>query len=308
MAYLVQDNFQSYSPGNGYPSGFVNNGTVFQSYFTDASSIAQPPDFDTFWERSGIIYVLQGDIQYPVLADTGSTLSTDTSVFWATLGSGAQFGSPIGMASLYNATPAPALSTEVMTLVLESDASITISAPGAVSVNTLLPFFSANCWTYFQMDVSCSAYLSGGVAYLQLTVSLAVNGNVVISGAVFQTTLAVLGLPTGTAQVSQWGYQGGSSLNKSYFGEFAITNDLQAFPTWPFPGSPINNRISGVNTEVVKIPDTSVRNMRLSGANTEVVKAPSNRNMRLSQLVVEIIISTAGSANYPQYIKPRNRP
>lgn len=308
MAYLVQDNLQSYSPGNGYPNGFVNNGTVPESFFVDASSIGAPPGYDTFYERSGILYGLEGAIQWPALADTGSTPTATTTMIWATLGTGQQFGSIIGRASLYNATPSPAISAEVLTMTVEQDASITISAPGAVSVNTLLPFFMANVWTYFQLEVQCGSYSSGGITYLQLTVSLAINGKTIISGAVLSTDLVVLGLPTGTAEVSQWGFQGGSSISWCYFGELAIANTLLPFPTWPFPGSPINTRLSGLNTEVVLTPASAARNMRLSGANTEVVKAPSNRNMRLSQLVVEIIISTAGSANYPQYIKPRNRP
>lgn len=305
MSYFVKDNLQGYAPGSGFMSGWYANGIVFVSEFVEASSIAEPPGFNTFWERPGIIYELFGNAAYPTLASTGSTLTSDSSIFWATLGTGGT--GPI-MVSLYNASPVPTpgAAINVLSMVLQPDASISITAPGATPVNTLLPYYFANVWMYFQLEVSCGSYTSGGQTFLSIQVALAINGETVISGVTMLTNLIVANLPSGTPQISQWGIEN-AQLGTSFLGEIAFTNDLQPFPTWPFPASVVNMRISGVNSELIKAP--SSRNMRVSGFNSELIKAPSNRNMRLSQLVVEVIRKTSSSGGVlPEYVKSHNWP
>lgn len=277
-SYLFNDTFQSYSLGNGTPTGFWQDGVVFTSQFRQFAS----PGLSG---NTGIVYALFGTIAWPVNSLTGGTVVTSTSVFWSSLG----FGQNTGTLQLAYVGPGPNYNTVVpLQVIYEFDGSVSVLVAGAPKVNSLISVVQQNVWMYNQLVVSVGGVIIGGVQYLAFDFAMSVNGELVLNSSGFITSAVVVNATVGIG-INQWQF----TVGNSYLGEIVATSDLQSIPFYPNPGSPLHARNSQLAVEVIKM--NQFRQGRVSQLAVELVKAPNSRNARTSQIIVELILKN-GSA------------
>jgi hypothetical protein len=299
-AYIFQDNLQSYSPGPGAPTNFNGLGIVFESEFFDFTTGPHPTPAPGFYERTGIGYGLFGQIAFPLNADLAAFPTAVTTVVWATL---SQNFNP-GLLSLSSTDPSnPTNQTVLLGMNLEGDASVSITAPGATKVNSLAPIPWQETWLLFQLVAGFGSTLVGGTAVVTVSVDLAVGGQILLSGALLVTNIAVSSLWNSASSVNQWIFTGVS--NGQFFGEFSGTTDAQTLPFYPFPASTVNSHLSQA---IVELGEITPSNARVTQGIVELMgESPSNA--RLTQAIVELIHSLGGGAGvFPEYVKRHHAP
>jgi hypothetical protein len=281
-AYVFNDNLQSYSPGSGYPNGFFGNGVIFQNEFISGSASPTPSPVG-FFENTGIYFAFAGDtLTYPVDTSLGGGTS-QTSVAWWGFGKDPQFA-PGGL-TLVSASPvSPYPGVTLLTVQFETDNSISVIAPGAQSINSLIQAFDYFTWTFFSVTASFGQTLVGSIEVVTVTVSVYVNGVPLISGVTLVTNYPVASLWNGSPGINQWNFI------TAIYGYLAGTTDLQALPFYPAPVSPITAKAPQLIAEFANLP------------NPPYAWTP--------QLIVEIIIAGFVQAGgvFPEYIKARARP
>lgn len=279
------------------PSGFHGLGIVFLSEFSTPPSPTPAPGY---YERTGIVYELFGQIAFPLDVDLALYPTNQTTVCWATLSNN---GKP-GTLNLFSTDPAnPISGAQILaSVVFEADASVSIAAPGAPKINSLVPIFPYNTWALFQLTAFFGSVLIGGQFYVSITASLAVNGKVLISSGVFVTNILVSGLWNAAPSANQWVFTG--AANGQFFGEFAATQTIETLPFYPNPGSPLASHDSQM---VVELMEQFAPNARLTQGVVELMTqyAP---HARTSQMVVELIISNTAGGAFPEYVKRHQAP
>ena len=297
MAFdVILTDFAGESLGAGIPTGWVGTNGIFV-----AGSSVVPPRPGT----SNIVfrYNTPGAMEYPAQASVNPSGYTETTMSWTTMGGPSQEPFVFGLNNCL--TSGPIVNCFSMSAPSVGDGSTTLSAPGATSVNTQLPYFLQDCWMFMQLNISVGSWTPGGGSpQLQLIVTLTINGIAIISGAVFSTNLLLSALPAGQA-INQWSM---NSPGSGWLADIGISSSLLPVPTYPFPVTPVNMRLANMPAEVILAPPN--RNMRLAQVVSEMIKAPPNRNMRLAQFVVEIIKRGGGqqAGFFPEYIKSHQRP
>lgn len=280
-SYLFNDTLQSYGAGPGFPNGFDGVGIVFGSNFIDTGSIVSPSPAPGYYEKTGIIYELFGQIAFPVNALLSNNPTSQTSVAFYTLSN--DFNP--GTVQLCSTNPtSPFAQIVLLQTVIEQDASISLLAPGATKANSLLPLQISNTWMLVQVTAQLSTYVSGGSTYISVLASCAVNGQVLIVNTLFLTTILVSATWNNSATINQWMFSGGP--NGQFFSEFAATTDIEPLPFYPNLSGTVHCFDSQMVTEVLaKFPNG---NLRLSQAITELT-SNSPRNVRMSQSIVELL-------------------
>lgn len=297
MAFLFNDTLQSYALGPGTPTGFEQKGLVFLSQFEEPASPTPAPGY---YERQGVIYALFGQIAWPVDADLSGSSTATTSVAYYTLKDLTDPGTP-GTLQLASCDPVSLQSATLLSVVFESDGSVSLSAPGA-KINSLLPVDQYADWWLVQVTASFGSITVGGISVVTVTCSLAVSGQVLISGAVLTTNIPVSTLWNTSSGINQWLFTG--PPNGVYFGEFAATTTLETLPWFPNPAPTVRSLDSQM---VVELMSQFNPNARLTQG---VVELMSNfvPNARCTQMVVELIIAGAQGGLFPEYIKSRHKP
>lgn len=288
---FFDDNLQSYSAGPGIPSGFQTQGIVFVSEFEQPASPTPAPGF---YERTGIVYGLFGSIAYPVDANLASTATQNATTVWATLSANGQPGT----VELFSTDPTnPTTGAQpVISVIVEPDATVSVSCPGATKVNSQIPIFPYLTWNLFQMTCAFSA-LPGTPPLLIVGVELYVNGTFMLSASIV-TNINVLGLWNGLPTINQWVFTG--PPNGQFFGEFYADDTVETLPFYPFPGTPLNSHVSQIITELGMQYSP---NARLTQAITELVTQYSP-NARCTQMIVELIVAQGAPAGgFPEYVK-----
>lgn len=282
MAFVFNDNLQSYSVGSGYPTGFQGNGVIFNHFFENGSASPTPSPVG-FYENAGIYFQFAGDaLSYPVSGNLGSSAVSNTTVAWWGWGQDPQF--PPGGLQLTSQNPS--LSTNVfnlLTVQFEVDNSVTFKAPGATSVNSQAQVFDYFTWTFFSLSAAFGVTVVGGVTVCTVTVSFAVNGVVVLSGHTFITTVPEASLWNMISGINQWNFP------SAFYGYLAATDTALALPFYPAPSGTINAKAPQLVAEFANLPTPP--------------------QAWVPQLVVEIIIAGfVGGGVFPEYIKSRARP
>lgn len=284
-SYIFEDYFNSYSPGPGIPTGFQGQGIVFTSQFIDTSVGPPPTPAPGFYERTGKIYELFGTISYPVNANLAFTGTLQTSVWWETFGFGNTSFSPV-LLNLTSTDPAhPTSQLSLLTILIESDGSLSGLVPGAGKKNTLSQVWFPLTWQMFQVRVSLGNTLIGGVSYIVVTYYVAVDGVVVLNNVIAITNVPVASTWDGAGDVNQWNFTG--SPNGQILGMFAATATLETIPSFVSPATTIHSLASQLVVEQLKLP--SNQKGRVSQLIVEQAKFPSNRNARVSQIIVELM-------------------
>jgi hypothetical protein len=281
-AYVFNDNLQSYSPGSGYPSGFMGSGIVFTHDFVNGSASPTPSPIG-FYENAGIYFSFFGTgLTFPVTADLAMYFTPQTSVAWWAWGQDPQF--PPGGLQLVSINPVnPSNTFTLLSIEFQPDNSVSLLAPGATSVNSLVQCFDYFTWTFFSMNASFSSALVGGVSCVNVTVNMYVNGVQLFSSAFLQTTVPVSSLWNASPGINQWNFP---TANYGYLG---VTSAIEPLPFYPNPGATINAKAPQMIAEIVNLP------------------LPPNA--RAAQLIVEIIIKgLVIGAPFPEYIKSHTRP
>ena len=278
MAFLVEDNLQSYSVGPGIPSGFNDVGIVFGSEFLEPASPTPAPGY---YERQGIVYELFGQIAWPVNGDLTATSAVTTSIGFYTLSNN---GLP---ATLLLSSTNPVTLGQIVLLQtrFEADGTISLVAPGVPAVNSLIPVFLYDTWMFIQVTASFSSYTSSGNTFISVTGSLAVNGEVMIAGFVFFTDILVSATWNAGFSINQWNFVG--APNGQFFGGFYITDDIQALPWFPQPADVINSLDSQMIIELQQNSPNVVG--RMTQGILELNRQVGSRNGRMTQAIVELM-------------------
>ena len=280
---LVNDTLQTYGVGRGFPANFSSDNIIFDAEFINFNTIRPPTPAPGFYERQGIGFFFFGNnLQFPLNANLSSNAVSDTSVFWA----GFNFAS-FGLLSL-QATP-PYYGPTLISFKLESDYSITANIPGVPFINSLKQVYFENTWQYYQIDISIGIAIVGGVHVATVQFSMAVDGVPIFVTAGGTTTIPIADMYLNSNLVNAWQWSG-----SSYYGEFTIYQGLQPIPYYPNSVGPINMLESQAVIEYAKLPSESIR---VSQMVNETVQKPSERNARVSQMVIELILAGSFGQN-----------
>ena len=276
IAYIFNDNLQGYSPGNGVPSGFFENGITFDSEFILGSASPTPSPIG-YYENTGIYYVLfGGPISFPVNSLLSSYGTATTTVAWQGIAISAQVHYP-GSIVISAIDPFSLQGPALLKVQFQADNSVSLLAPGATTINSLVQSFTWLDWQFYSLTASYSAV--GGFAVI--TASLYLNNIPLISGAVMVTTFPVTSLWNTLAPINQWNFQSG------VYGYLGATSDIQPLPFYPSPVTPRHAKATQMMAELINLP--SPGNARVSQIISEFANLPSPPNARVSQLIVEII-------------------
>ena len=297
--FIFNDTFQTYPPGNGYPSGFANNGPIFDSTFINTGAQPSPSPAPGFYEKTGIIYFLFGKISFPLNTDLAAYPTNATTIAWSTLSTA---GVP-GTVQLASIDPVALTGPTLLTFQFEADNSVSLVAPGAPKVNSLVQSFQGTTWDFYSMNVTFGIATVGGTDYITVTANLYLNGLPLMTGAFFQTSVTVASTWNNAPTVNQWSFLGGQP--GEYFSEIAATADIETLPFYPNPGSPIHVLTSNVMAEIVNLPPPG--NARTSQIAAEFVNLPPPPNARTSQFIVELISKGSQGGGSLDYIKSHQR-
>lgn len=292
---IINDTLQGYSPGNGQPAGFQLKGIVFNSEFINFNTIRPPRPSPGWYERQGIGYFLfGGPAQYPVDNQLSLFPVSDTSVFWAT------WGPPgIGILSLLSLDANPPYNgPTVLSFKIEADYSLSSVIPGVPTINSLKQVYFEGIWQFWQVNASIGLTVVGGVTFVTVAFTVIVDGVIVLSSLPVTTGIPAASMYLGSNVVNAWQFLGPQP--GAYFGEFSIYDGLQPHPFYPNPGVSVNMRMSQVVMEHIRQPPNKIRASQMV---TEVVRKPSDRNMRASQMVVEIILNGAFNPTGGFYVR-----
>lgn len=286
---LVNDTLQTYSAGPGFPNNFGSNNVIFNAEFINFNTIRPPTPAPGFYERQGIGFFFFGNnLQFPLNANLSSYAVSDTSVFWA----GFNFAS-FGLLSL-QATP-PYNGPTLISFKLESDYSITANIPGVPFINSLKQVYFENTWQYYQIDISIGIAIVGGVHVATVQFSMAVDGVPIFVTAGGTTTIPIADMYLNSNLVNAWQWTG-----SSYYGEFTIYQGLQPIPYYPNGSATIKMLASQMVMEYVKLPSETIR---ISQIVNEVIQKPAQRNVRASQMVIELILAGAFGQGTGFYVR-----
>lgn len=278
MTFLVDDDLQSYSVGNGTPTGFNAVGIVFGSEFLEPASPTPAPGY---YERTGIIYELFGQIAYPVNGLLAGSAVNSTTIGFYTLSNN---GLP-GTLLLSSTNPSTLGQIVLLQTRFEADGTVSLVAPGVNPKNSLVPVFLYDTWMFIQVTASFSQYPVSGVPFIAITADLAINGEMMITGFVFFTSIPLSATWDGGSNINQWNFVG--APNGQFFGGFYITDDIQSLPWFPNPAMTVNALDSQMIIELQQQSPNIAG--RLSQAIVEIQRQVSNRNARATQIIVEIM-------------------
>jgi hypothetical protein len=291
MSTLVQDDLQSYSVGPGIPAGFNDVGIVFGSEFLEPASPTPAPGY---YERVGIVYELFGQIAWPTNGLLAGSSTPTTTVGFYTLSNN---GLP---ATLLLSSTNPTTLGQIVLLQtkFEADGTISLIAPGVAPKNSLVPVFLYDTWMFVQVTASFSQYTLSGNTLIAITADLAINGEPMITGFVFFTSVLLSSTWNGGSNFNQWNFVG--APNGQFFGGFYITNDIQSLPWFPQPATIINALDSQIIVELQQNSPNIAG--RITQGIVELQQQPSSRNGRMTQGIVELmhngVITPVGTGGF----------
>jgi hypothetical protein len=293
---LWDDNFSSYSPGPGHPTGWFDpTGSATIVAFSTMTGSSEAPGF---FEQTGQGLFLPGDALYRL--DTPSTNSS-VQVVWSMWGG--FYGNSVPPLTLYNVDLStytgswPGAGNPLCWVTVNNDYTMSINARGTAGGTIgVYPFAITNdqvyfpkVWQMWQLNAEIGSVSVDGTLLVTVNAALALEGEEVCSGFI-TTNLPLANLYLGNESVNQ--YQFGLNQNM-YLSNFTgiVGSPLPPFGTFPHPGTPDAYYTQSV-AEVMKMPDSSVRQGRITQSVNEIIKLPSTtvRQARLTQGVVEIIL------------------
>lgn len=283
MSVLINDNFSGYTPGpSQFPTGFQGSGIVFNTSIVVPGSPTPAPGF---YEKTGNLYILFGEIVYPTTANLASTVGTQTTAWWTTLTPNATNCSGGTLSVAITDPIAPHNRTNLINVVCQVDGSVSLVIPGVSTIlNTLTQVIFPYTFQIFQLDVLVGTAIIGGTTYITVTPGLAVNGIVYFSGIPYTTNIISSASPIG-ADLNSWYFNG--PANGVYWSEIVILDTLASLPSYQNPVTPLHAFESQIILETMELPNN--QNARLTQSIVEVAKLPNNSNARLTQAVIEII-------------------
>lgn len=191
-----------------------------------------------------------------------------------------------------------------------SDGSLTaVGADGSIICNSgaqMNSYLFQGQWYFMQVNAQFGA-ASGQIT---ITVDVAIQGSLFMSGSKTTTTSPASGLGTNQFSITTTsvGDMGIGQMTFSSYVPLALTNPSY-FPSQPTPPDTPHAQIGQAVVEAAIEPSDS--NATIRQGVIELAKLPNNSNVRIHQGVIEIATSgrlTAPGGPRPEYIKRHNAP
>ena len=296
--FVFNDDFSSYPLGPGFPSGWANNGSASGEFDQPASPTPAPG----YYEKSGNIFKLTGQMEFPPSSSLGG-VSNETTVWWTTIGipDVATAAFSVGQLELCSTNPTTQAQAGLVSVILEADYTISVAVNGAAKVNTEQQVIFPFTWQQIQFNAIFGSQIVGGINLVTVAFSLAVNGAIWINrlGSPVISGTQVANLWNAASSFNQWLLTGANQLGaNTYFSEIAATTTNESVPSYPNPALTVNSLVSQLAIDVIKVPPFV--DGRVTQVIVETAKIPTTRFARMTQIIVEIIKQksiTAGGWN-----------
>lgn len=265
MAYL-DDDFQSYSIGQGLPFGSWTGSALF------AQIVAGGP--------SGTTKCFQIQLGAATYDRGASYLSAVTEFVAINKPNGGVIlnfvNGPNGLGQLFT----------LLEIRIENDSTVTALCPtsGEILANSGDTLCRFGTWNFFQVNATFSDAINGGTGILSVRIhcEIALNG-VALFNVTLTTTAAVAQLANGTAEVNKFGLTTNTCLYDAY-----TLDTVQPIVSYPHPGTPSGVVHQGV-IELPLEPDTS--NIQVMQGAIELCQLPDSANVVDFQGVIELIMT-----------------
>lgn len=278
MSVIFDDDFSAYTIGT-FPGTWR---AIFLGGSVQNTGLGGSP---------GLQFNPGGVIQKDNLKDPAVNTQPDVTVFFAFQG-----GDSGSICSLHNINPITlGDDNNLLEVIVERDGSITVQTTGAIIGNTQLPVSWKN-WYFLQLNATFDQALVGGIFYVKVTVTLALQGQILINNLVGISNVPVSTLVAGMG-INCYDF-GAADIHGATIDNVRAEHPSVAINTYPHPGTPFG-RFSQAIVELAETANLALG--RVSQAVVELSELPTTQKVRASQLVIEIIANLAVGEGWMVY-------